>query len=145
MAAADITPAMHHFEPILRRVKAEHDIRVRRWRRHMSGCAWQVRYADGRVVRWIESPYPKTPISLSLFLHEVGHHVIGFETYSARCEEEFHAWNWAIHQMQSMGVVPDERVLRRYESSMQYEVAKAIRRGKEEIPEGLRRFCAELP
>jgi hypothetical protein len=131
---------MHHFEPILRRVKTEHDIRVKRWRRHMSGCAWQVRHADGRVVRWIESPYPRTPISLSLFLHEVGHHAIGFETYSIRCEEEFHAWNWAIEQMQSMGIGLDEKVQRRYELSMRYEVAKAIRRGGEEIPEELMRF-----
>lgn len=132
---------MRDFEPILRRVRTEHAIRVRRWRRQMSGCAWQVRYPDGRVVRWIESPYPKTPISLSLFLHEVGHHVIGFETYPIRCEEEFHAWNWAIQQLQSLGVGPDERVNRRYESSMQYEVAKALRRGGHEIPEALRRFC----
>ena len=131
---------MHHFESILRRVKIEHDIRVRRWRRHMSGCAWQVRYADGRVVRWIESPYPRTPISLSLFLHEVGHHVIGFETFANRCEEEHQAWNWAIEQMQLKGVMPDKRVMRRYESSMRYEVEKAIRRGMAEVPEELRRF-----
>jgi hypothetical protein len=131
---------MHHFESILRRVKIEHEIRVRRWRRHMSGCAWQVRHADGRVVRWIESPYPRTPISLSLFLHEVGHHAIGFDTYPTRCQEEHHAWNWAIEQMQLRGVTPDAKVIRRYESSMRYEVEKAIRRGMAEVPEELRRF-----
>lgn len=134
---------MHHFEPIVRRVKIEHDIRVKRWRRHMSGCAWQVRHADGRVIRWIESPYPRTPISLSLFLHEVGHHVIGFEAYPTRCEEEYHAWNWAMEQMRSISVPPDGKVILRYELSMRYEVEKAIRRGRQAIPAQLARFYSE--
>jgi hypothetical protein len=131
---------MPHFEAIIRRVKTEHDVRVRRWRKQMSGCAWQVRYPDGRTVRWIESPYPRTPISLSLFLHEVGHHVIGFETYKRRCEEEYHVWEWAIAAMRGLGVEPDARVLERHERSMRYAVDKAVRRGVGELPEVLKRF-----
>jgi hypothetical protein len=134
---------MRDFEAIIRRVKIEHDIRVRRWRRQMSGCAWQVRYPDGRVVRWIESPRPKTPISLSLFLHEVGHHVIGFEAYKRRCEEEYHAWEWAISRMRALGVEPDAKVLERYDRSMRYAVDKAVRRGICELPEPLLRFLPE--
>ena len=106
----------------------------------MSGCAWQVRHADGRTVRWIEAPYPKTPISLAVFLHEVGHHVIGFDVYKRRCEEEFHVWNWAIEQMREMAIEPDARVLARFELSMQYAVGKAMRRGMTSFPEALLRF-----
>ncbi|HXE53261.1 MAG TPA: hypothetical protein VN541_09615 [Tepidisphaeraceae bacterium] len=134
---------MQDFAPIVRQIKREQAIRVRRWRKQMSGCSWQVRYADGRVERWIESPFPKTPISLAIFLHEVGHHVIGFDTYKLRCEEEYHAWKWAIDRMQSLGVEPDEKVLSRFERSMQYAVGKALRRRIRELPDVLRAFAPE--
>ena len=132
---------MQDLFPIVRRIKKEHEVRVKRWRSNMTGCAWQVRYRDGSVIRWIEAPYPRTPISLSIFLHEVGHHVIGFESYQRRCEEEYYAWQWAIQQMRSLEIEPDGRVMKRFELSMQYAVAKAVRRGIKELPEPLKRFC----
>ena len=131
---ADSSGAMQDFSPIVRQIKSQHQIRVKRWRRHMSGCSWQTRFSDGRVIRWIESPYPRTPISLSIFLHEVGHHVIGFEQYKRRCEEEYHVWKWAIEQMRVLGVEADEKVAARFELSMQYAVSKAMRRGMKEMP-----------
>lgn len=131
---------MHDYRGIVERVRRQYDIRVKRWRGNMTGCAWQVRYADGRVLRWIEAPRPKSPISLAIFLHEVGHHVIGFESYKRRCEEEYHAWNWALQTMQELGVEPGDRVLQRFELSMSYAVGKALRRGIRELPEALMRF-----
>ena len=132
---------MNRYQAIVRQIKQEHDIRIRRWRRTMSGCAWRVDYANGRSINWIEAPVPRTPISLSIFLHEVGHHVIGFETYRRRCEEEYHAWVWAIDRMKRLGVEPDARVLRRFDLSMQYAVDKAVRRGIKAIPDGLQQFA----
>ena len=140
---ADSSGAMAELGAVVARIKKEHGVRVKRWRSNMTGCAWQVRYRDGRVIRWIEAPYPKTPISLCIFLHEVGHHVIGFETYKRRCEEEYHVWNWAIAQMRELGVEPDAAVLRRFELSMQYAVGKALRRGIKELPEPLMQFVAK--
>ena len=128
------------FEAIVNRMKSEHAVRVKRWRKQMSGCAWSVRHANGRQVNWIESPLPRTPISLAIFLHEVGHHVIGFKKYKKRCEEEYHVWMWAIDQMRAFGVEPDEKVIRRFERSMQYAVGKAMRRGMKSLPEALRQF-----
>ncbi|MCS7032828.1 MAG: hypothetical protein NZ561_02410 [Phycisphaerae bacterium] len=125
---------------IVLEMKRRHGIRVRRWRRQMSGCAWRVYYTDGRAVNWIESPYPRTPISLAIFLHEVGHHVIGFRTYKKRCEEEYHVWLWAIHTMRELGIEPDQRVWRRFRLSMQYAVSKAARRGCREFPQPLAQF-----
>lgn len=119
-----------------------HRIRVRRWRRNMTGCAWRVYHVNGRVTNWIESPVPRTPISLAVFLHEVGHHVIGFDRYKRRCEEEYHAWLWALDEMRRLGVEPDERTLRRFELSMQYAVAKAERRGLRGLPEELVRYSS---
>ena len=119
------------------------DITVNRWRRNMSGCAWRVYHRDGRAVNWIEAPVPKTPISLAIFLHEVGHHVIGFDRYKRRCEEEYHVWMWALGQMRSVGVEPDERVRRRVELSMRYAVSKAVRRGIKELPPLLHRYLPE--
>lgn len=109
----------------------------------MSGCAWRVYYQDGRTINWIEAPYPKTPISLAIFLHEVGHHVIGFDTFKHRCEEEYHAWLWAINQMKRLRVPIDYRVQRRFERSMQYAVDKAMRRGIKQLPDPLQQFLPE--
>jgi hypothetical protein len=127
-------------DSIVQTVKLRHDIRVKKWRRSMSGCAWRVYHDDGRVVNWIEAPVPRTPISLAIFLHEVGHHVIGFERYKRRCEEEYHVWVWALRAMRRFGIVPDEKVHRRFQLSMQYAVKKAMRRGLKELPEGLTQF-----
>jgi hypothetical protein len=132
---------MNPFTAIVRDMRRKYDLRIKKWRTSMSGCAWRVHHADGRTVNWIESPYPKTPISLAIFLHEVGHHVIGFEKYKKRCEEEYHVWLWAIHQMKKLGVQPDARVERRFDLSMQYAVDKAMRRGIKHLPPTLHRFA----
>ncbi|HYO09191.1 MAG TPA: hypothetical protein VER17_09480 [Tepidisphaeraceae bacterium] len=134
---------MADYSHIVEEMKRAHDVRVRKWRRSMSGCAWRVYYHDGRVINWIESPLPRTPISLAIFLHEVGHHVIGFQRYKRRCEEEYHVWVWAIRKMRDLGVEPDERVTRRFQLSMQYAVDKAVRRGIKALPEGLEQFLPQ--
>ena len=136
---------MPDYSAIVEHMKSAHDIRVRKWRRSMSGCAWRVYFADGRSVNWIESPVPRTPISLSIFLHEVGHHVIGFDRYKKRCEEEYHVWVWAIRTMRDLGVEPDAKVNRRFQLSMQYAVDKAVRRGIKSLPEPLMQFAADQP
>ena len=121
-------------------MKSRFDVRVRKWRRNMSGCAWRVYHHDGRVINWIESPFPRTPISLAIFLHEIGHHAIGFERYRMRCEEEYHVWLWAINEMCKAGIEPDEKVRTRFQRSMQYAVGKALRRGVKSLPESLLQF-----
>lgn len=131
------------FDNIVERMKQRYEIRVRKWRRSMSGCAWRVYYHDGRAVNWIECPHPKTPISLAIFLHEVGHHAIGFQTYRKRCEEEYHVWVWALEQMRQVGIEPDQRVWRRYELSMRYAVGKAMRRGIKHLPQQLHQFLPQ--
>ena len=137
-----MTPTLANppFADIVEQMKDRYALRVRKWRRTMSGCAWRVYHHDGRVVNWIEAPVPKTPISLAIFLHEVGHHAIGFQTYKRRCEEEYHVWVWAMKQMRKFGVQPDEKVLRRFQLSMQYAVGKAVRRGIKRLPEPLEQF-----
>ena len=107
----------------------------------MTGCAWRVDHPDGRSVNWIEAPVPRTPISLAIFLHEVGHHVVGFDTYRRRCEEEYHAWAWALARMDEVGVPPDRRTLARFELSMRYAVGKAVRRGLGAVPPTLAPFA----
>jgi hypothetical protein len=134
-----------HMAQIVAATKSLHDIRVRRWRTSMTGCAWRVYHHDGRVVNWIESPRPRTPISLAIFLHEVGHHVIGFERYKKRCEEEYHVWLWALREMDRLGIPADARVQRRFQLSMQYAVAKALRRGLKNLPAPLAAFAAQQP
>src|SRR6202451_19418 len=131
---------MAEFSNIVEEMKTRYEIRVRRWRPSMSGKPWRVYYHDGRAVNWLESPKPKTPISLAIFLHEVGHHAIGFQKYRYRCEEEFHVWMWAVDEMRRRGIEADEKVHRRVEMSMRYAVGKAMRRGIKEIPEALMQY-----
>ncbi|MDP9172533.1 MAG: hypothetical protein M3O30_01535 [Planctomycetota bacterium] len=132
---------MADFTRIIHDVRDRYDVRVKRWRRSMSGKAWRVYHHNGRVDNWIESPKPKTPISLAIFLHEIGHHAIGFEKYRRRCEEEFYVWIWALSAMRRYGVEPDAKVLRRVEMSMRYAVGKAVRRGMKKLPEALLAFA----
>jgi len=134
---------MPDYSQLVDDVKKCYDVRVRKWRRAMSGCAWRVYYHDGRVINWIEAPVPRTPISLAIFLHEIGHHVIGFDRYKKRCEEEYHVWVWAIRKMRELGVEPDARVERRVQLSMQYAVDKAVRRGIKQLPEQLEQFLPQ--
>ena len=141
--SADEPFAMADYTRIVAKMKKRHAIRIKRWRGSMTGKAWRVYYHDGRVVNWVEAPSPKTPISLAIFLHEVGHHVIGFEKYRRRCEEEYHVWVWAIDQMRRCGIEPDKKVIRRFDLSMRYAVGKAMRRGMKTLPEPLKQFLPQ--
>ena len=86
--AAMSAPAAPNLDAIVNLVKHRHHVRVHRWRKSMSGCAWQTTYDNGQTIRWIECPYPKTPLSLSIFLHEVGNHVLGFDRFKRRAAPE---------------------------------------------------------
>lgn len=130
------------YDELVRELKLRYRIRVHKWRRTMSGCAWAVLYADGTSINWIEAPVPRSPLSLAIFLHEVGHHQVGFYTFKRRCEEEHAAWQWAIGEMRRLGVDPDARVMRRVQRSMEYALDKAVRRGLAIVPEPLQQYAA---
>lgn len=117
-----------------RSMLAEYGIRVRKWRSGMSGVAWQVTYRDGSVAKLIESPKPRGPVSASIFLHEVGHHAIGFSTYKPRCLEEYHAWMYSLEQMRRWELNISQPVLNRVHDSLHYAIAKASRRGLKRLP-----------
>lgn len=128
------------YEALTRAMLKEHGVRVRKWRTSMSGVAWQVRYADGTVARLIESPRPKGPMSAAIFLHEIGHHAIGFNVYRPRCLEEYHAWAWSLAQMERHGLNITDGVRRRMHESLWYALEKAKRRGLREVPGELAGF-----
>ncbi|MDX2114834.1 MAG: hypothetical protein SFZ24_04325 [Planctomycetota bacterium] len=120
-------------------------VKVRKWRTSMSGIAWELRYKDGSVKRMIEAPRPRGPMSAAVFLHEIGHHAIGFDRYKPRCLEEYHAWAWALRQMQESEVAVTESVRYRMHQSLAYAVAKARRRGLRELPPELEPYQRYLP
>lgn len=129
--------AQARYEQITREMLAKYGVRVRKWRTSMSGVAWQVSYRDGTVSRLIEAPKPKGPMSAAVFLHEIGHHAIGFSTYSPRCLEEYYAWKFAIDTMRELDLNVTQRVLDRMHDSLHYAVEKARRRGLKRLPEEL--------
>ena len=122
------------YDELVAEMKDTWGIRIHRWRSSTSGCAWELRARDGRITRMIESPYPRGPMSCVVFLHEVGHHAIGFGRYRPRCLEEQKAWLWAMDAMRERDLNVTKAVERRYENAMRYAVAKAQRRGLKKMP-----------
>lgn len=139
------SPKADLYEAMAKELLATHGIRVRRWRKAMSGVAWELRYRDGRTAKLIEAPRPRRPMSAAIFLHEVGHHVLGLGAYRPRCLEEYHAWRWAIEEMERRGIEVTDRVRARMHDSLHYAVEKARRRGLNALPEELRHFSAPRP
>jgi hypothetical protein len=131
------TPMQLLYEQITKQMLSEYGVRVRKWRSSMSGVAWQVMYKDGTISKLIESPKPKGPMSAAVFLHEIGHHAIGFGTYKPRCLEEYYAWKFSIEKMEELGLNVTDRVHQRMHESLEYAVAKALRRGLKRVPEEL--------
>jgi hypothetical protein len=135
-------PVQRRYDGIVEAFLSQHGLRVRCWRRSLSGLATLRIYRDGRQERTIESPYPTSPLRLAIFLHEVGHHVIGLGVYRPRSLEEYHAWRYAIDRMNELGVPTDGTVQRRFERAMRYAVAKSARRGIRALPVELVPFAA---
>ena len=125
------------YDALVIEMKQTHGLRVRKWRSGTSGCAWTVHYTDGTVSRLIESPYPRGPVSCAIFLHEVGHHVLGLRRFSPRCLEEYHAWDWALKAMRERKLNVTASVENRMAESLRYALAKARRRGLKQIPQEL--------
>ena len=130
-------PMQARYDALVEEMKRVHKVRVVKWRKSTSGCAWEVRYADGRCVRLIESPYPRGPMSCAVFMHEIGHHAIGLRRFRPRCLEEFHAWRWGLEEMKARGFNVTPAVLKRRDDALRYAVAKALRRGLRALPEEL--------
>lgn len=133
--AANRRAAMQdRYDALVEEMKHIHELRVHRWRSNMSGKAWTLRYRDGRVARLIESPYPRGPMSAAVFLHEVGHHVLGIGFCTPRCLEEYHAWQWSLDTMRAYQLNVTQAVLIRRDRSLRYAVLKAQRRGMKSLP-----------
>jgi hypothetical protein len=133
-------PIQKKYDAIVEKMKETYGFKIRKWRTSMSGCAWELKDKHGNIYRMLESPYPKGPMSCAIFLHEVGHHAIGFHTYKPRCLEEFYAWEWSITAMKANDINITANVLKRRENALQYAVGKALRRGLKRVPIELEQF-----
>jgi hypothetical protein len=128
------------YDAMVAELKGKYQIAIRKWRKHMSGVAYELKYRDGRIKRLITAPRPRSPVSASIFLHEVGHHAVGFRRYKPRCLEEYYVWQWAFREMTARNIPVDDRVLKHYRRSMFHYVRMAKRRGIKELPEQLGQF-----
>ena len=136
-------PIQAKYDAIVDTMKESYGFRIRKWRSSMSGCAWELKDKQGNITRLVESPYPKGPMSCAVFLHEVGHHAIGFHIYKPRCLEEFKAWEWSIHAMHINDIKVTKNVLKRRDDSLKYALAKALRRGLKRVPVELEPYLPE--
>jgi hypothetical protein len=121
-------------------LKSRYKISIRKWRTHMSGVAYELKYPNGDIKRMITVPHPRSPVSAAIFLHEVGHHAIGFRRYSPRCLEEFYVWQWAFREMTQRNIPITSKVTRHYKRSMYHYVRLAKKRGIKDIPHDLQQF-----
>ncbi len=135
-----VKPMQQRYDALVGEMKKTHGVRVRKWRSSMTGCAWEMHYANGNISRLLESPYPKGPMSCAIFLHEIGHHAIGFRVYRPRCLEEYHAWKWSLNCMREKGFNVTANVEKRMADSLRYALDKALRRGLKRIPAELLPF-----
>jgi hypothetical protein len=136
------SPALRRYETMQREMLARYGVRVRKWRTSTSGVAWQITYADGTIARLIESPRPRGPVSAAVFLHEIGHHAIGFGVYRPRCLEELQAWCFSLDEMEKWDIAITDRVRKRVHESLVYAVDKAKRRGLKRLPVPLAPYAA---
>ncbi len=118
------------YRSMVTELKARYKISIRRWHTRMSGVAYELKFRDGRIKRLIAAPRPCGPVSAAIFLHEVGHHAVGFHRYSPRCLEEYYAWQWAFREMNARNIPVNARVLRHYRRSMHHYVRSAQRHGQ---------------
>ncbi len=128
------------YEALVTEMKTSYRIAIRKWRTGMQGAAYELKYRDGRIKRLITAPRPRGPVSAAIFLHEVGHHAVGFRRYSNRVLEEFYVWQWAFREMTSRGISVDPRVLRHYRRSMLYYVRAAKHAGAAALPPEVQAF-----
>ncbi|MGC8624177.1 MAG: hypothetical protein ACP5I8_09710 [Phycisphaerae bacterium] len=132
----------HHrfYDQIVAEMKAQYGISIRKWRSSMSGVAYELHYNNGDVRRMISAPRPRSPVSAGIFMHEVGHHAVGFRKFRPRCLEEYHVWQWAFEQMRKRAIPVDRRVERHYRRSMYHYVRLAKKRGLKTLPPVLEQF-----
>ena len=138
------SPTQARYRTMQRDMLERYGVRVRKWRSNSSGVAWQITYADGSVSRLIESPRPTGPVSAAIFLHEIGHHAIGFGVYSPRCLEELEAWCFSLDQMEAWDLAITDRVRKRVHESLVYAVDKARRRGLKRLPAALIPYAGSM-
>ena len=136
-------PIQAKYDALVEQMKETYGFRIRKWRSSMSGCAWELKDKRGNITRMLESPYPKGPMSCAIFLHEVGHHAIGFHVYKPRCLEEYHAWEWSLKAMEAHGIRITDNVIKRRDDALRYALAKALRRGLKKIPVELMQYLPE--
>jgi len=136
-------PIQAKYDAIVHLMKDAYGFRIKKWRNSMSGCAWELKDRQGNVTRMLESPYPKGPMSCAIFLHEVGHHAIGFHVYKPRCLEEFYAWEWSFEAMKANDIRLTQNVIKRRDNALQYAVAKALRRGLKQVPAELEPYIPD--
>lgn len=128
------------YDAMVRSMLAHYGIKVRKWRKNSSGIARLTTFKNGTTLRTLEAPRPTGPMSAAIFLHEVGHHAIGFDTYKPRCLEEYHAWAFAIREMERLGLNITDSVRYRMHRSLKYAIDKARRRGLKDLPPELAPF-----
>ena len=132
-------PTDANYRELIREVKERYKISVIKWRRHMTGIAYELAYPDGTIKRLIEAPKPRGPVSAAIFLHEVGHHAIGFKRYKPRCLEEHYVWQWTFREMESRHIPITPGVTKHFKLSMYHYVTRC-RRAHETVPHELHHF-----
>lgn len=85
-----------------------------------------------RVCKWKQANSIASTFTL---FHEVGH-IVNNDSKMRRCEEEFHATQWAIDELKKYGVLckVSEKTKTTYQDYINMELDRGLRRGGKNYP-----------
>ena len=125
------------WEDLGTRLVEAYGVRIRKWRRSMSGVAYH--NSDE-----IECPVPRGAKSFAVLAHEVGHRALGHNGAGRRLEDEYQAWEFARGTFRDAGIPMPRTVSRMIDESLGYALAKALNRGLKVVPPEYRRIRHRL-
>lgn len=102
----------------------------------------QLQGFDAKVgfVHNIEVPEPKSNISLSTFLHELGHLTKLSSSQKKSCLREFYAEMFSLDQLKRFGIKRNRKMIKNSNWYMAYSLCQALNRKMKDIPEELKKY-----
>lgn len=85
-------------------------------------------------------PHPKSNISLSTYLHELGHLTNLARTQKKSCLREFYAERFCLDQLKRFSIKRNKRMIKHSNWYMAYSLAQAMNRKMKDIPEELKKY-----
>lgn len=85
---------------------------------------------ERRICKWKQSNSIRSTFTL---LHEIGH-CENNNSKMRRCEEEYHATEWALKKCKELGIEVSQDIINKYQRYIDNELARGLRRHGNNLP-----------